>query len=345
MEVVANEQDRLDTLLEGYAAGYDLQEDTVSKEALIDFLDVLQETRIPYSAFQAFMENLPESTVTQMLSEVVDNEKVIIRQTKFKGVEPFVERKSKFYQKITEYLVTIAKTVKLVDLKRLLVFFLVAFGFTWFFWMPDALSKMGLISTSPLTELGFLGAFGPLVSAIIVTAAYEGRRDLVALFVPSPPRDLLKRIDSRTGALMAGLLLLTDAYGAGLFHGGASNRRVRVVLPQIDRAPLLRSFLVHGPLGFGQLVIGILVHEQDGTIGDVIPDGEVLGDFMRLKIGIVRGWSCLRRPRCRVEWPCKSHPKEAVFSFSRRVIYPSLHLLYHLLCNLPRKHHKGKGMR
>jgi hypothetical protein len=74
MDVVANEQDGLDTLLEGYAAGYELQEDTVSKEALIDFLDVLQETRIPYSAFQAFMENLPESTVAQILSEVVDTE-------------------------------------------------------------------------------------------------------------------------------------------------------------------------------------------------------------------------------------------------------------------------------
>ncbi len=66
--------------------------------------------------------------------------------------------------------------------KRLLIFFLVAFGFTWLFWMPDALSKMGVIPTSPLTQLGFLGAFGPLVSAVIITAIWEGGRGLVALF-------------------------------------------------------------------------------------------------------------------------------------------------------------------
>jgi hypothetical protein len=66
--------------------------------------------------------------------------------------------------------------------KRLLAFFLIAFGFTWVFWMPDALSKAGLIPASLLTGLGFLGAFGPLVSAIIVTAAYEGLEGLIALF-------------------------------------------------------------------------------------------------------------------------------------------------------------------
>lgn len=69
-----------------------------------------------------------------------------------------------------------------IESKRLLFFFLIAFGFTWFFWMPDALSKMGTIPASPLTGLGFLGAFGPLVSAIIITAAYEGHRGLATLF-------------------------------------------------------------------------------------------------------------------------------------------------------------------
>ena len=38
METVANEKDNLDTLLEGYAAGYEADEQTVSKEALMDFL-------------------------------------------------------------------------------------------------------------------------------------------------------------------------------------------------------------------------------------------------------------------------------------------------------------------
>jgi hypothetical protein len=74
IEHVSNEKDNLDTLLEGYAAGYDGNEETVSKEALIDFLEVLEESEIPFSAFAAFMENLPEQTVTSILSEVVENE-------------------------------------------------------------------------------------------------------------------------------------------------------------------------------------------------------------------------------------------------------------------------------
>ena len=74
MERVSSEKDKLDTLLEGYASGYDGNDNTVSKEALIDFLEVLEENEIPYSAFAAFMENLPEKTVTNILSEVVDTE-------------------------------------------------------------------------------------------------------------------------------------------------------------------------------------------------------------------------------------------------------------------------------
>lgn len=72
METVANEQDNLDTLLEGYTAGYEADEQTVSKEALIDFLSVLEESHIPLSAFHAFMENMPEQSVTSILKEVVE---------------------------------------------------------------------------------------------------------------------------------------------------------------------------------------------------------------------------------------------------------------------------------
>jgi hypothetical protein len=74
MDRVANEKDDLDTLLESYAADYEGDSDYVSKEALIDFLEVLQENKIPYSAFAAFMDNLPQETVTNILSEVVETE-------------------------------------------------------------------------------------------------------------------------------------------------------------------------------------------------------------------------------------------------------------------------------
>lgn len=74
METVANEADELDTLVESYAAGYDADENSVSKEALIDFLNVLEESRIPLSALEAFMQNLPENSVAPLLKEVLHNE-------------------------------------------------------------------------------------------------------------------------------------------------------------------------------------------------------------------------------------------------------------------------------
>nr|MDO8086539.1 type II CAAX endopeptidase family protein [Candidatus Sigynarchaeum springense] len=68
------------------------------------------------------------------------------------------------------------------EIRRCFLFILVAYVFTWFFWIPDALNKMGLIPVSPLTGLGFIGAFGPLVSAIIVTSVYEGKDGVKNLF-------------------------------------------------------------------------------------------------------------------------------------------------------------------
>lgn len=67
------------------------------------------------------------------------------------------------------------------EFKRLVAFFVIAFLFTWFFWLPNALAKNGVIPSSLLTELGFVGAFGPLVSALILTAVYEGKEGVSRL--------------------------------------------------------------------------------------------------------------------------------------------------------------------
>ena len=74
VENVANESDEMETLLEGYSYGYseDQSSEYVSKEALIDFLEVLQENQIPKAAFEAFMLNLPEEIVLPILKEVVE---------------------------------------------------------------------------------------------------------------------------------------------------------------------------------------------------------------------------------------------------------------------------------
>ncbi len=74
VEKISNEEDKLETLLESYVSDYDSNDDTVSKEALIDFLEVMEESKIPKEAFEAFMNNLPEETVTKILNEVITEE-------------------------------------------------------------------------------------------------------------------------------------------------------------------------------------------------------------------------------------------------------------------------------
>lgn len=74
VEKISDSPDSYQRLVEGYADGYATSSDTVSKQALIDLLQVLEETTIPRDAFEAFMENLDEGTVLPLLKEVVDEE-------------------------------------------------------------------------------------------------------------------------------------------------------------------------------------------------------------------------------------------------------------------------------
>ncbi len=59
-------------------------------------------------------------------------------------------------------------------------FFLIAFGFSWLVWLPGVLATYGVIA-SPLPQealaplLLLIGAFGPLVSSVLLTAREAGR--------------------------------------------------------------------------------------------------------------------------------------------------------------------------
>jgi membrane protease YdiL (CAAX protease family) len=66
-----------------------------------------------------------------------------------------------------------ATTTRILPLK----FVLVAFAFTWTFWSLAILEARGLISSLPVPAL-FLGAFGPIVAAVTVTAQEGGRAGL-----------------------------------------------------------------------------------------------------------------------------------------------------------------------
>jgi hypothetical protein len=59
-------------------------------------------------------------------------------------------------------------------------FVLVAFSFTWALWLLAMLEGHGLISSLPVPAL-FLGAFGPMVAAVVLTAQEGGRAGLRSL--------------------------------------------------------------------------------------------------------------------------------------------------------------------
>ena len=61
-----------------------------------------------------------------------------------------------------------------------LKYFALAFVFTWALWVPAALEARGLISSLPVPAT-FLGAFGPLVAAVVVAAQESGRVGLRTL--------------------------------------------------------------------------------------------------------------------------------------------------------------------
>lgn len=62
------------------------------------------------------------------------------------------------------------------------LYILLSFGITWAFWVPDALGKRGILPDNFWTNLGFFGAFGPLIAAIIVTLKESGKSGLKQLF-------------------------------------------------------------------------------------------------------------------------------------------------------------------
>ena len=74
VENISNEKDEFETLLENYSDAYSDSSDSefVSKEALIDFLEVLEEAQVPRIAFEAFMSNLPEESVVKILKETLE---------------------------------------------------------------------------------------------------------------------------------------------------------------------------------------------------------------------------------------------------------------------------------
>lgn len=71
-------------------------------------------------------------------------------------------------------------------MKRIIIFLLITFGFSWLFWVPAALVAQGVLSTSPALESFLLdgnpAAWGPLIGATLATLFFEGWNGVKDLF-------------------------------------------------------------------------------------------------------------------------------------------------------------------
>lgn len=75
LELSSKEDKEITRLMETYIEAYNdgVKMDTVPKEAVIDFLEVIEEERIPVEIFEAIMNNIPQKKIKGILKEVVEN--------------------------------------------------------------------------------------------------------------------------------------------------------------------------------------------------------------------------------------------------------------------------------
>ena len=138
----------------------------------------------------------------------------------------------------------------------LLQYFAVAFCFTWFFWWLAVLEERGVI-TLPIPAV-FLGAFGPVVAAVLLTARESGRAGV---------RSLLGRVVRwRVAPVWYGVVLL----GPLLVQLAALALHTVLGGPQPDLAALVGSL----PLVLAQslyFVLFVALPEEVGWRGYALP--------------------------------------------------------------------------
>jgi len=69
--------------------------------------------------------------------------------------------------------------------RNILLYFIIAYGFTWLFWIPEALANRGMLPPGPITDFILSpnnpAAWGPFIAAFILTYINTGRNGVLKL--------------------------------------------------------------------------------------------------------------------------------------------------------------------
>ncbi len=180
-----------------------------------------------------------------------------------------------------------------------LVFFVLVFVISWAFWIPTALAAQGSIRFPvPATVAGLVGAYSPSLIGILLTAIYQGRKGLGALF-------------RRLGLVRVGIgwylfVLLWPAIHSLVVTGLAM--LLGYAAPDFNNPPVLREypappeafgagFLPLLPMVFITQLLGSSLGEELGWRGYALPRLQARGSSLWSSVILGTLWGLWHLPR------------------------------------------------
>lgn len=175
---------------------------------------------------------------------------------------------------------------------QLVIFFVLAYGFTWAYWVPQALVLRGLLDGKVPEFLSIVAGYGPALAAIIVTGIVSGRAGLGQLF----RRLVLWRVGIQWYVVVLFLPVATSLTALGihrLLGGTTSSAATAPALEFLPGAPLGQQIMIMAlifTLGFDGL------GEEMGWRGFALP--KLLSRYSALTASLILGvfWALWHLP-------------------------------------------------
>jgi uncharacterized protein len=157
---------------------------------------------------------------------------------------------------------------------NVLVFVLIAFGFSWLFWIPEALIAQDIWSApegvAKILALN-LGAWGPLIGALVTTFIYQRGAGVKELF----KRGLMVRLGKWWWVVLLTFpILIGGALGISLLMGNPLPELEALAQPAVLPVALVFIFFLGGPLqeefGWRGYAFEHLRHQYSALIAAII---------------------------------------------------------------------------